>query len=145
MQPSCTISMANRLEQKYTCRAKNNCWPLAVFHAYWPTILAPIIMPHYSPERFSDILASLHELCGFPNTAAYLVVSLDGHRHKQFIMATQFNQMANALFLTLFPTFRIRLGGGGGGGGGRQHRCLVNDSINSPVLYRFTPYYYNND
>ena len=30
-----------------------------------------------------------------PHTAAYLVVSLDDHRHEQFIMATQLNQMAN--------------------------------------------------
>ena len=46
-------------------------------------------------EHFADILASLHELCGFPHTAAYLVVSLDDHRHKQFIVATQINQIAS--------------------------------------------------
>ena len=35
---------------------------------------------HYSPECFADILASLHELCGFPHTDAYLVVSPRAYR-----------------------------------------------------------------
>ena len=35
----------------------------------------------------------MHELCGFPHTAVYLVVSLDGHRH----MATLLNQIANQI------------------------------------------------
>ena len=81
-------------------RAKNNCWPLAVFHAYfakWPTISQVVGrygQPYtctddipYSPEHFADMMIA--SLCGFPHTAAYLVVSLDGHRHKQFILATQ--------------------------------------------------------
>ena len=62
-------------------------------------ILAPMIMS----LRF---LASLHEPCGFPHTAAYLV-SLDGHRHKQF-MATELNQMANKImkWLAAWPVLK---------------------------------------
>ena len=44
----------------------------------WSTAMA--MHQRVCPVSFADILASLHELCGFPHTA-YLVVLLDGHRH----------------------------------------------------------------
>ena len=71
-------------------RAKNNCWPLAVFRACLPNGQPfPKEVGHYGqPYTCTDdyatiplnallIIASLHELCGYPHTA-YLVVLLDG-------------------------------------------------------------------
>ena len=87
-------------------RAKKTAghWPLSV-HIDFPKWLATMAnhtcTDDYAtipaPEQFADILGSLHELRGFPHTATYLVVSLDGNRHKQFIIATQLNQMANQI------------------------------------------------
>ena len=82
-------------------RVKNNCWPLDVFRAYLPANGQPFPEVVDSYDDYATIplntSLTLHELCGLPHTDAYLVVSLDGHRHKQFIMATQHNQMANQI------------------------------------------------